>query len=182
MKNYLKSSIILTALMLVLIGAYTLIVYGMGKFLPNHGEGEQIVFTGKRFYGNVAQKFTSPGCFHPRPSAVNYNAGGSGGSNKGPSNPELIEVIHKRIDTLRMQNPEMLNSQIPVDLVTASGSGLDPNISLAGAEYQIKRVAKFRNLDESKIRKLVTESIESSTFGPSKINVLKLNMALDQIK
>ncbi len=182
MKNYLKSSVILTILMIVFIGIYTIFVYGLGKILPNHGEGEQIAINGKRYYTNIAQQFKSPNYFHPRPSAVNYNAAGSGGSNKGPSNPELLEVVQKRIDTLKMENPEMVNAQVPVDLVTASGSGLDPDISIKGAEYQVKRIAKARNIDENKVKNLVAQNTSFNIFGPSKVNVLKLNIALDQIK
>lgn len=168
--------------MIIFIGLYTMTVYGLGKVLPNHGEGEQINANGKRHYANIAQQFKSPNYFHPRPSSVNYNAAGSGGSNKGPTNEELLDVIRKRIDTVKMQNPEMANVPVPVELVTASGSGLDPDISVKGAEYQIKRVAKARNLDEAKIKELVAQNTASGVFGPSKVNVLKLNLALDQIK
>ncbi|AZI20833.1 potassium-transporting ATPase subunit KdpC [Chryseobacterium taklimakanense] len=182
MKNFIKPAIVLTLSMIILISLYTVIVYGLGKVLPNHGEGEQIAVNGKRYYTNIAQQFKSPNYFHPRTSAVNYNAAGSGGSNKGPSNPEYLADVQKRIDSVRQENPEMQNAEVPVDLVTASGSGLDPDISVKGAEYQIKRIAKERNLDKAKVQKLVAENTESGVFGPSKVNVLKLNLALDQIK
>lgn len=182
MKKFIKSSVVLTLLMIVFIGIYTVIVYGLGKVLPNHGEGEQMAVNGKRYYANIAQQFKSPKYFHPRPSAVNYNAAGSGGSNKGPSNTEYLADVQKRIDSVRQQNPEMQNVKVPVDLVTASGSGLDPDISVKGAEYQIKRIARARDLDEVKVQKLIAENTKSGVFGPSKVNVLKLNLALDQIK
>ena len=182
MKNIIKPSLILTLVMLVLIGLYTLIVYGFGKVLPTNGEGEKISANGKEYYANIAQKFSGPQYFHPRPSAVNYNAAGSGGSNKGPTNAEYLDDVQKRIDSVKMQNPEMSSAAVPVDLVTASGSGLDPDISVQGAEYQVKRIARNRNLDETKVHNLITQHTESSIVGPAKINVLKLNLALDQLK
>lgn len=182
MKNFIRASVVLTLMMLLFIGGYTLMVYGLGNVLPNHGEGEQITSNGKRYYANIAQEFQSPNYFHPRPSSVDYNASGSGGSNKGPTNPEYLEVVQKRIDTLKMENPEMANAEVPVELVTASGSGLDPDISVKGAEYQVKRIAKSRNLRENEIKNLIAKNTSAGIFGPEKVNVLKLNLALDQIK
>ncbi|WP_288376610.1 potassium-transporting ATPase subunit C [uncultured Chryseobacterium sp.] len=108
----------------------------------------------------MGQEFKSEKYFHGRPSSVNYNAAGSGGSNKGPSNKEYLEIVQKRMDTLKMNNPEMANVEVPVELVTASGSGLDPDISEEGALYQAKRIAKVRNISEEKVRKLVSDQTE----------------------
>ena len=182
MKTFIKPSLILTAFMLILISGYTAVVYGLGKVLPNNGEGEQIVVAGKRYYTNLAQQFKSSRYFHPRPSAVDYNAAGSGGSNKGPTNEEYLAEVKIRIDSLKLDNPEMGNAEVPVDLVTASASGLDPDISVAGANYQVKRIAKARNVDEDKIRQVIESTSTSPVLGPKKVNVLKLNIALDKLK
>jgi len=110
---------------------------------------------------------------------------GSGGSNKGPANPDLLKQVSDRIDTTMAHNPGIRKSDIPVDMVTASGSGLDPDISIEGATMQIARIAKVRNLPEATIRDLVAKHIDKPTWGfmgPQKINALKLNLDLDRIK
>lgn len=182
MKNHILSALRLTLVMLVIVGIYLGIVYAGSKILPTQGNAEIIHYKGQKFYANVGQDFKSPKYFHGRPSAVDYNAAGSAGSNKGPSNEEYLQTVQKRIDTLKMQNPEMQNVKVPVELVTASGSGLDPDISLEGAIYQAKRIAKERNLPLEKIENLIKNQTETSLFGPSKANVLKLNIALNELK
>ncbi|WP_294241258.1 K(+)-transporting ATPase subunit C [uncultured Chryseobacterium sp.] len=182
MKNHILSALRLTLVMLVIVGIYSGIVYAGSKVLPTHGNAEIINYKGQKFYANIGQEFKSPKYFHGRPSAVNYNAAGSAGSNKGPSNEEYLQTVQKRIDTLKMQNPEMQDVKVPVELVTASGSGLDPDISPEGAEYQAKRVAKERKIPLDKIESLIAVHTEKSAFGPSKVNVLKLNIALDELK
>ncbi|MDN5478110.1 MAG: potassium-transporting ATPase subunit C, partial [Chryseobacterium sp.] len=155
------------------------------KVLPTKGNAEIITQNGQKFYANIGQEFKSEKYFHGRPSSVNYNAAGSGGSNKGPSNKEYLETVQKRIDTLKMEHPGMANTKVPVELVTASGSGLDPDISEEGALYQVKKIAEVRNISEEKVRDLVKNQTEKpflGLLGPSKINVLKLNIALDQLK
>ncbi len=168
--------------MLVIVGIYLGIVYAGSKVLPTQGNAEIIHYKGQKFYANIGQEFKSAKYFHGRPSAVNYNAAGSAGSNKGPSNEEYLQTVQKRIDTLKMQNPEMHNVKVPVELVTASGSGLDPDISPEGALYQVKRIAKERNISIDKIQNLINNQTEKSFFGPSKVNVLKLNIALNQLQ
>lgn len=185
MKNHISSAFRLTIVMLVMVGIYLAFVYAGSKVLPTQGNAEIITYKGQKFYANIGQEFRSSKYFHGRPSAVDYNAAGSAGSNKGPSNSEYLELVQKRIDTLKMQNPEMNNLKIPVELVTASGSGLDPDISKEGALYQVKRIAKERNISEKVLEDLIKNNTESpflNLFGPSKINVLKLNIALDQLK
>lgn len=182
MKNHILSALRLTLVMLVIVGIYLGIVYAGSKVLPTQGNAEIIHYKGQNFYANIGQEFKSPEYFHGRPSAVNYNAAGSAGSNKGPSNEEYLQTVQKRIDTLKMQNPEMQNVKVPVELVTASGSGLDPDISPEGAAYQAKRIAKERNIPLDKIESLIAKQTEKSAFGPSKVNVLKLNIALDELK
>ncbi|WP_100075271.1 K(+)-transporting ATPase subunit C [Chryseobacterium camelliae] len=182
MKNHIISSLRLTLVMLVIVGIYLGIVYAGAKILPTQGNAEIIHYKGRKFYANIGQEFKSPKYFHGRPSAVNYNAAGSAGSNKGPSNEEYLQTVQKRIDTLTMQNPGMQNVKVPVELVTASGSGLDPDISPEGALYQVKRIAKERNLPVEQVEALIRKQTEQSVFGPSKINVLKLNIALDRMQ
>ncbi|WP_312901941.1 K(+)-transporting ATPase subunit C [Chryseobacterium taichungense] len=182
MKNHIISALRLTLVMLVIVGIYLGIVYAGSKVLPTQGNAEIIHYKGQKFYANIGQEFKSAKYFHGRPSAVNYNAAGSAGSNKGPSNEEYLQTVQKRIDTLKMQNPEMHNVKVPVELVTASGSGLDPDISPEGALYQVKRIAKERNISIDKIQNLINNQTEKSFFGPSKVNVLKLNIALNQLQ
>lgn len=175
----------LTLVMLAVIGIYLLLVYGGSKILPTKGNAEIITHNGQKYYANIGQNFSSGKYFHGRPSAVDYNAAGSGGSNKGPSNEEYLETVQKRIDTLKMQNPGMEKTEVPVELVTASGSGLDPDISPNGAVYQAKRIAKERNLSEEEVNQLIKNQTEKpwlGLLGPAKVNVLKLNIALDQLK
>ncbi|WP_146943480.1 potassium-transporting ATPase subunit C [Chryseobacterium hagamense] len=182
MKNYILSAFRLTLVMLVIVGIYSGIVYAGSKVLPTQGNAEIINYKGQKFYANIGQEFKSPEYFHGRPSSVNYNAAGSAGSNKGPSNEEYLQTVQKRIDTLKMQNPEMQNVKVPVELVTASGSGLDPDISPEGALYQARRISKQRNIPLDKIENLIAGQTETSAFGPSKVNVLKLNIALNELK
>lgn len=181
MKIYLISALRLSLVMLVVVALYLIFVFAGSKILPTQGNAEIINYNGQKFYANIGQNFTSPEYFHGRPSAVDYNAAGSAGSNKGPSNEEYLQTVQKRIDTLKIQNPEMENVKVPVELVTAGGSGLDPDISPEGALYQAKRIAKERNLPLEKIENLIKNQTEKPLFGPAKVNVLKLNIALNQI-
>ena len=182
---------ILPALKLTLVcllffsGFYTLIIFGIAQFFPNHGKGEIVTVGHKKYYSNVGQVFTEDQYFWSRPSAVEYNAAGAGGSNKGPSNPDYLKTVQERINHFVKHNPEVSKADIPSDLVTASGSGLDPNISVQVAKVQVKRIAKIRNLNENKIQDLVASNTEKplmGLFGTEKINVLKLNIALDGLK
>ncbi|WP_223607096.1 potassium-transporting ATPase subunit C [Chryseobacterium sp. OSA05B] len=185
MKNHIVAAFRLTFVMLAIVGIYLLIVYAGSKILPTKGNAEIITQNGQKFYANIGQEFKSEKYFQGRPSAVDYNAAGSAGSNKGPSNEEYLQIVQKRIDTLKMIHPGMGNTKVPVELVTASGSGLDPDISEEGALYQVKKIAAVRNLSEEKVRNLVKNQTEKpflGLLGPSKINVLKLNIALDQLK
>ncbi|SHF25035.1 K(+)-transporting ATPase subunit C [Chryseobacterium vrystaatense] len=185
MKNHIVTAFRLTFVMLAVIGIYLFIVYGGSKVLPTKGNAEIITVNGQKFYANIGQEFKSEKYFHGRPSTVNYNAAGSGGSNKGPSNAEYLETVQKRIDTLKMEHPGMGEAKVPVELVTASGSGLDPDISEEGALYQAKKIAEVRNLSEEKVKNLIKNQTEKpflGLLGPGKVNVLKLNIALDQLK
>ena len=165
-------------------GFYTLSIYGIAQFAPNQGKGEIVTLNGKNHHINVAQKFTEDKYFWSRPSAVDYNAAGSGGSNKGTTNPDYLAEVKGRIDTFLLKNPTVKRHEVPSELVTASGSGLDPNISVQGAEVQVNRVAKARNISEEKVLTLIKENTVApllECLGTEKINVLQLNIALDKI-
>lgn len=186
MKENIMPAIRLTLVCLVFFcGIYTLIVWGLARLTPGKGAGETISEKGKKYYVNIGQKFTDDRYFWSRPSAVDYNAAGAGGSNKGPSNPDYLKTVQQRIDTFLLHNPGTRKEDIPSDLVTASGSGLDPDISVQAAEIQVKRVAAVRGLDDNLLRQLVAQNTEKpllGLFGTERINVLKLNIALDQLK
>jgi K+-transporting ATPase ATPase C chain len=184
MKN-IFSILKFTALTVILFAViYTMAILGIAQFAPNKGKGETISVNGKVVgYQKIGQKFDKPNYFWGRPSAVDYNAAGSAGSNKGPSNPDYLALVQKRIDTFLIAHPYLKKSDIPSDMVTASGSGLDPNISPEGALIQVKRVAKVRNLSEDKVKALVETKINKPTvMGTSTVNVLELNVALDELK
>lgn len=183
MKN-LFSIIKLTVATLILFAViYPLSIYGIAQIAPNQGKGETLSVNGKVVgYLKIGQKFDKSNYFWGRPSAVDYNAAGSAGSNKGPSNPDYLALVQKRIDTLLLVHPYLKKTDIPADMVTASGSGLDPNISPQGALIQVKRIAKERNLAEAKVKALVESKINSAVVGPETVNVLELNVALDQLR
>ena len=187
MKQYLIPSIKLTVFCLVFFsGIYTLVIFGVAQFAPAKGEGESIVRNGKIVgYKLEGQNFTNDNYFISRPSAVAYNAAGSGGSNKGPSNPDYLKDVQSRIDSFMVHNPSAIKDKIPCDLITASGSGLDPDISPSGAYVQVARIAKYRGLTPASVRALVEKQIKyplMGLFGPAKVNVLNLNLALDDLK
>jgi K+-transporting ATPase ATPase C chain len=187
MKSYFFPSIKLTLILIfICAGLFPLFIAVVGKLTPGAGKGETVLANGKEVgYANVGQKFTQDKYFWGRPSAVDYNATGSAGSNKGPANPDYLKTVQQRIDTFLVHNPAIKKEQIPAELVTASGSGLDPDISPASAYVQVKRVAVIRRLPEDKIKSLVDEHVQKpllGIMGPSKINVLKLNVALDAMQ
>ena len=165
---------------------YPLAVTGIAQLLfPVQANGSVIVKNGKLAGSSlIGQPFDSPKYFWGRLSATSpfpYNSAASSGSNMGSTNPALLREVKDRIAHLKSANPDN-DKPIPVDLVTASGSGLDPHISPAAAEYQIQRVAKSRGIDEVKVRALITAHTEQrqlSILGESRVNVLELNMALD---
>ncbi len=183
MKTNLLPALKLTLVSLIFFsGIYTLVIWGIAYISPNGGNGEIITANNKKYYSNIGQSFTEDRYFNSRPSAVGYNAAGSGGSNKGPSNPEYLVQVQARIDTFLVHNPAVKKAEIPSELVTASGSGLDPHISPEAALIQVKRIAKVRNVSEAKLIALITNNTEKpllGLFGTSTVNVLKLNINLD---
>jgi K+-transporting ATPase ATPase C chain len=188
MKTYLLPALKLTVILIVIVaGIYPLAIAGIGKFTPGHGDGETVQFKGRTVgYALIGQKFTQDKYFWSRPSAADYKADASAGSNKGPSNPDYLNKdVKGRIDTFLKHNPGVTKNQIPAELVTASGSGLDPDLSPAGAKVQAMRIAKIRGISEQQVLALVDSHTEKplfGLFGPSKVNVLKLNIALDGVK
>jgi potassium-transporting ATPase KdpC subunit len=187
MKKYILPSLKLTAILIVLLCViYPLFLAAVGKLTPGGGNGETVTLNGKVVgYANIGQNFTDDKYFWGRPSAVGFNAAGSGGSNKGPYDSAYLADVHAKIDTFMAHNPGVDRSQVPAELVTYSGSGLDPDISPAGALIQVARVARARGISAEDLRGLVLSHVEGpflGIFGPSKVNVLKLNVVLDQKK
>ncbi|MDP4267279.1 MAG: K(+)-transporting ATPase subunit C [Bacteroidota bacterium] len=186
MKTHFSKAIKLTFLLIVLTVIYTLVIRGISYLAPGGGDGEKVVNKGNIIgYYNIGQSFTNDKYFRSRPSAVNYNAAAGAGSNKSPTNPDQIKIIKARIDTFLVHNPDISIKDIPSELVTASGSGLDPDISPQAAYIQVKRIAKIRKIDENILKTLVEHHIDKplfGLFGPEKVNVLKLNIALEEMK
>ncbi len=190
MLSQFRPALVMLVLMSLVTGlAYPLAVTGIAQSIfPKQANGSLIERDGKAVGSNlIGQPFSDPKYFWSRASATTpfpYNAAASGGSNQGPLNPALADAVAARIKSLRDADPEN-SAAVPVDLVTASGSGLDPHISPAAAEYQVSRVAKARRLDPSKLRALVAESTEGRQFdflGEPRVNVLTLNIALDAFR
>ena len=186
MKKYLLPSLKLTIIFIVILAVlYPLFIAGVSKFAPGGGKGETISINGKVVgYANIGQKFTEDKYFSSRPSAVDYNAAGSAGSNKGPSNPDYLKIVQERIDSFLLHNPSIKKEEIPSELVTASGSGLDPDVSPEGAFVQVARIAKARNISEEAIKTLIYQQIQKpflGLLGPRKINIFKLNVTLDRL-
>jgi len=165
---------------------YTLFIAAVAKLSPGKGSGEKVMLNGKVVgYANIGQRFTEDKYFWGRPSAVDYNAAGSAGSNKGPSNTDYLQTVQQRLDSFLVHNPSVKAGDVPSEMITASGSGLDPDISPASAYIQVQRVAAARKLPAEKIQQLIEANIEKPFLriaGPAKINVLKLNVALDQLQ
>lgn len=187
MKNFIKS-LRLTLVFCIFFSVFYVMVLWLFAQLasPNKGNAEIAVANGKVVgAANVGQMFTKDIYFWGRPSMAGngYDATSSAGSNKGPANDEYLNEIKVRIDTFLIHHPYLSRKDVPAEMVTASASGLDPDITPQCAYIQIKRVAKARKMDENKITEIVNKSIEKpflGLFGTEKINVLKLNIALDE--
>ena len=183
-KNLLQALRLTLVCLVLLTAIYPLVVQGLSYITPLQGQAETILSNDQKQYLLLAQDFHSPNYFQPRPSAINYNAAGSAGSNKGPTNTEYLQLVQARIDTFLKRNPEVKKEDIPSDLVTASGSGIDPNISVQAAKVQVKRIAKTRNINEAIIFQIIEQNTDKpllGLLGPEKINVLNLNQSIDNI-
>jgi K+-transporting ATPase ATPase C chain len=182
----IRQGVLFTVVAMVLFGwGYHVALWGIGRVLfPQQAEGSLIrrpdgTVAGSRL---LAQKFTRPEYFQPRPSAVDYNAASTGGSNYGPSSPDHLEQVAKRLDVITKQE-RVVAGQVPSEMVTASGAGLDPHIPPAAAELQVARVADRRGVDAAGVRALIAAHTEPPTLGlmgRARVNVLELNLALDE--
>ena len=190
MMRILRQAVACIVVFTVITGViYPLIVTGVAQLVfPRQANGSLLIDNGKTVGSSlIGQSFSSPKYFWARPSATSpmpYNAANSSGSNLGPLNPALTENVKARIAQLKAADAAS-KPLVPVDLVTASGSGLDPDISPASAQYQVARVAKMRSLDETKVRELVvklTKSRQLGILGEPRVNVLELNVALDNLQ
>jgi K+-transporting ATPase ATPase C chain len=185
MKNLL-TAILMTAVTTILLGVvYPLVVTGLAQVIfPEQANGSLIRSSDGTLVGSrlIGQPFSAPAYFHSRPSAagvVGYDAGASSGSNLGPTNQKLIDRVKGDVDKLKLENP---GQSVPVDLVTTSGSGLDPHISPAAAEFQVPRVARERRTSEDELRTLIKSHTEGRQFGflgEPVVNVLEVNIDLD---
>lgn len=190
MKSLIRPAVVLLLVMTAITGGvYPLIVTGIARVVfPNQAAGS-LIFDGGHAIGSrlIGQAFSDPGHFWSRPSATTpqpYNGTGSTGSNLGPLNPALTQAVQARVDALHAVDPGN-TALIPVDLVTASASGLDPDISLAAAYYQASRVARVRHLSLGTVRALIAAHARGrwlGLFGDPRVNVLELNLALERLK
>jgi potassium-transporting ATPase KdpC subunit len=182
----IRPAVVVFVVFSVLTGlAYPLAVTGVSQVVFPYQANGSLIETDGKLVGSelIAQGFDQPQYFWSRPSAAGYNGGASTGSNLGPTNPALLDAVKGRVKALKAADPDN-ERPVPVDLVTASGSGLDPHISPAAAEYQVPRVARSRDMAESDLRVLVVQHTDVRTLdvlGEPRVNVLQLNMALDAI-
>lgn len=185
MKTLWKSFKITIAFCVFFSVFYILVLWIFAQFAgPNKGNAEVATLNGKVVgAANVGQMFTQDIYFWGRPSAGGYTADASDGSNKGPMNEEYLMEVEARIDTFLVHHPYLNRKEVPADMVTASGSGLDPHVTPAGAYVQVKRVAQARGMNEEDVKALVDKAVEKpllKLFGTERVNVLKLNVALDE--
>ncbi len=183
------SALTMVALLIILCGVYPLVVWGVAQVaFPSQANGSLVEQQGKIVGSSlVAQSFSGDKYFHPRPSAAGdtgYDGTSSGGSNLGPLSQKLVDQAKERVETYRRENNLPAGMLVPADAVTASGSGLDPHISLKNADLQAARVAKARNMSVNQIKSLVqkyTEGPDWDLFGEPGVNVLRLNLALEAL-
>jgi len=182
-----KSAVLLFLAFSLLTGlVYPLVITGVVQTtMPELADGSLITVEGKVIgSGLIGQSFYGPGYFHGRPSAVGYAANGSGASNYGPTSAKLMDQVRRRVEQVRTENNLSQDTPVPADLVQASASGLDPHISMQGAMLQVPRIARARTLPESEVKLLVYQTLEPAEFGilgQERVNVLKLNLAMDDL-
>ena len=185
MKNFIKSIRITIAFCILFSVCYVLILWAFGSSLAREKETQKRLPLNEKVVGaaNVCQAFTKDFYFWGRPSAADYKADSSAGSNKGPTNEAYLAEVEARVDSFLVHHPYLERKDVPAEMVTASGSGLDPHITPACAYVQVKRVAEARGMSEEAVKALVDKMVEKpflGLFGTEKINVLKLNVALEE--
>ena len=183
----LRKAVLFTVVTIVMLGGgYNLLLIGIGRTVfPAQAEGSLIRRADGTVVGSrlIAQKFAKAEYFHSRPSGVDYNAASTGGTNYGPSNPDHLKAVRERLDAVIAEDG-VAASDVPSELVTASGGGLDPHIPPRAAELQAARVARARNVDVERVRALIAQHTEPPTFGflgRARVNVLELNLDLDEV-
>lgn len=186
MINQLRPAIVSFGLLTLVTGiVYPAIVSGIGAVAFSERAAGSLIYQGNTVVGSslIAQPFTGNQYFWPRPSAANYDAAAASGSNLGPTNPALAEAVAERIETIRTADPS-ITGPMPADLVTTSGSGLDPHLSLSAADAQVSRVSRARGVSETDVRQLIEQQTEQrglGVLGEPRVNVLQLNIALDEL-
>ena len=186
MLTEIKRGILFTIVTMILLGiGYHLVLWGVGRAVfPTQAEGSLIRRSDGTIIGSrlIAQSFTRPEYFHPRPSGVDYNAASTGGTNYGPTNPDHLKAVKERLDAVTKEEG-VTPQQVPSEMVTASGGGLDPDIPPSAAELQASRVAKARGVPVERVQELIrshTEGPDLGFLGRDRVNVLELNLALDE--
>ena len=186
MVKEVKQAILFAIVTMVLLGGgYHVVLWAIGRVaFPTQAEGSLIRRPDGTIVGSrlIAQKFTRPEYFHPRPSGVDYNAASTGGTNYGPSNPDHLKAVQERLDVITKQDG-VAAGQVPSEMVTASGGGMDPHVPPAAAALQANRVASARGVPVDRVRDLIQSHTEPPTFGflgRARVNVLELNLALDE--
>jgi K+-transporting ATPase ATPase C chain len=186
MVKEIKQAILFTVVTMVLLGGgYHVVLWGIGRVVfPAQAEGSLIRRADGTIVGSrlIAQKFSRPDYFQPRPSGVDYNGASTGGTNYGPSNPDHLKAVQERLDAI-VDEEGVTAGRVPSEMVTASGGGMDPHIPPAAAELQARRVADVRKVNVERVRELIAQHTELPTFGflgRARINVLELNLALDE--
>jgi potassium-transporting ATPase KdpC subunit len=183
----IKNAILILAVFTILLGiVYPLIITGISQLaFPTQAHGN-LINQEEKIVGSqlIGQNFTSPSYFHGRPSVISYNSSSSGGSNLGPTNQKLVDEVKERIQQVQVENSLPSTAKIPADLVLASGSGLEGYIYVDSAMIQVPRIARARGISESEVEKLIKNYQENTFFGFGEevVNVLKLNIALDNMK
>jgi K+-transporting ATPase ATPase C chain len=186
MLKEIRQAVLFTLVSMTLVtGGYHGVLWAVGRVVfPAQADGSLIRRADGTVVGSrlIAQKFERPEYFRPRPSGVDYNAASTGGTNYGPSNPDQLKAVQERIGAIAAEDHVRLG-QVPSEMVTASGGGMDPHIPPAAAEFQAPRVARARSVPVDRVRELIRQHTESPTFGflgRARVNVLELNLALDE--
>lgn len=180
--NLIQTFLLTVGLLLILCITYPLLIWGIAQLSYNQGNGFVLCQSNNCYYENVGQQFTKDKYLWSRPSAIDFKTTLSGGSHKGWNNISYLKLVEERLVLFLEKNPSVKKEEVPVDLIMASGSGIDPDISIQAARIQITRIAKARGIAESFVAEVINSQTEYpylGIFGPSKVHVLKVNLALD---